>query len=96
MTNFEAIMKHFKVTYPLLNSELLTTYFSALVAQGVLPTPKKKIRGLFFDFLQYINIFLKMYLCLRYLQSHLAFTLSYSHILLYNVVLFSPFFPIVV
>lgn len=45
MTNFEAVMKHFKVTYPLLNSELLTTYFSALVAQGVLPTPKKKIRG---------------------------------------------------
>lgn len=45
MTNFEAVMKHFKVSYPLLNSELLTTYFSALVAQGVLPTPKKKIRG---------------------------------------------------
>ena len=55
MTNFEAVMKHFKVSYPLLNSELLTTYFSALVAQGVLPTPKKKIRGLFFDYLQYIN-----------------------------------------
>ncbi|XP_074621791.1 uncharacterized protein LOC141880232 [Acropora palmata] len=45
MTNFEAVMKHFKVSYPLLNSELLTTYFSALVAQGVLPAPKKKIRG---------------------------------------------------
>lgn len=45
ITNFEAIMKHFKVNFPLINSELLASYFSALVAQGVLPTPKKKIRG---------------------------------------------------
>lgn len=47
MKNFNAAMEHLKVTYPLVNSELLTNYFSALVAQGVLPNPKKKIRGLF-------------------------------------------------
>ncbi|KAL9971921.1 hypothetical protein ACROYT_G018144 [Oculina patagonica] len=45
MTNVEAVMEHFKVSYPLINAELLSSYFSALVAQGILPTPKKKIKG---------------------------------------------------
>ena len=45
MTNFEKVMEHFKVSYPLINAELLSSYFSALVAQGILPTPKKKIKG---------------------------------------------------
>lgn len=45
MTNFDAAMEHFKVSFPVISSELLTQYFSALVAQGVLPNPKKKIRG---------------------------------------------------
>ena len=51
MKNFDAAMEHFKVTYPLVNSELLTHYFSSLVSQGVLPNPKKQIRGLFPFFL---------------------------------------------
>ena len=46
MTNFEGVMKHFKVSYPLVNAELLASYFSTLVAQGILPVPKKKIRGM--------------------------------------------------
>ena len=45
MTNFEGVMEHFKVSYPLISAELLSSYFSALVAQGVLPAPEKKIRG---------------------------------------------------
>ena len=45
MTNFEGVMQHFKVSYPLISAELLSSYFSALVAQGVLPTPKKKMKG---------------------------------------------------
>ena len=53
MKNFDAATEHFKVTYPLVNSELLTHYFSALVSQGVLPNPKKKIRGLFPLFLDF-------------------------------------------
>ena len=53
MKNFDAAMEHFKVTYPLVNSELLAHYFSALVSQGVLPNPKKKIRGLFLLFLDF-------------------------------------------
>ncbi|KAJ7376858.1 hypothetical protein OS493_032006 [Desmophyllum pertusum] len=45
MANFKGVMEHFKVSFPLINAELLSSYFSALVAQGVLPIPKKKIRG---------------------------------------------------
>lgn len=45
MTNFEGAMKHFKVSFPLINAELLASYFSALVAQGILPVPKKTIKG---------------------------------------------------
>lgn len=45
MTNFEGVMQHFKVSYPLISAELLSSYFSALVAQGVLPSPKKKMKG---------------------------------------------------
>ena len=47
MTNFEGAMEHFKVSYPFINAELLASYFSALVAQGVLPVPKKTIKGVF-------------------------------------------------
>ncbi|XP_048589183.1 glycine betaine reductase ATRR isoform X2 [Nematostella vectensis] len=43
--NFEEIMKHFQVSYPLVTSELLMSYIKSLVNQAVLPPPKRSIRG---------------------------------------------------
>lgn len=44
-TNFKGVMERFKVGFPVFNGELLSSYFSSLAAQCVLPRIKIRLKG---------------------------------------------------
>ena len=56
MKNFEDVMNHFKVTFPVIDAALLKGYVSSLAAQGVLPPSKRKIIGTASSYAVYIYI----------------------------------------
>ena len=89
-TNFDTFMKHSQISYPLINGELLTSYFEALVGRNLLPPPERKIRGkncndAYYSLGSWGVIILDMLLCFipcleKCSQSQARITVAYSAI----------------